>query len=116
MNLTDMYSHFGLDSVWTSLYKSKQANQLLDDYGYPAALSTLDAFIDMSHLVLTELNETSAISLDKNGTNFVYNIALKTEAKGTLCLKSLPFPTKKADLDKFSENSQRKRNEDSVSV
>ncbi len=101
MNLTDMYSHFGLDSVWTSLYKSKQANQLLDDYGYPAALSTLDAFIDMSHLVLTELNETSAISLDKNGTNFVYNIAAKTEAKGTLCLKSLPFPTKKADLDKL---------------
>jgi hypothetical protein len=101
MNLTDMYSHFGLDSVWTSLYKSKQANQLLDDYGYPAALSTLDAFIDMSHLVLTELNETSAISLDKNGTNFVYNMALKTEAKGTLCLKSLPFPTKKADLDKL---------------
>jgi hypothetical protein len=101
MNLTDMYSHFGLGSVWTSLYKSKQANQLLDDYGYPAALSTLDAFIDMSHLVLTELNETSAISLDKNGTNFVYNIALKTEAKGTLCLKSLPFPTKKADLDKL---------------
>ncbi len=101
MNLTDMYSHFGLDSVWTSLYKSKQANQLLDDYGYPAALSTLDAFIDMSHLVLTELNETSAISLDKNGTNFVYNIALKMEAKGTLCLKSLPFPTKKADLDKL---------------
>ncbi len=37
MNLTDMYSHFGLTSVWTSLYKSKQANQLLDDYGYPAA-------------------------------------------------------------------------------
>jgi hypothetical protein len=101
MNLTDMYSHFGLNSVWTSLYKSKQANQLLDDYGYPAALSTLDSFIDMSHLVLTELNETSAISLDKNGTNFVYNIALKTEPKGALCLKSLPFPTKKADLDKL---------------
>jgi hypothetical protein len=101
MNVTDMYSHFGLSSVWTSLYKSKQANQLLDDYGYPAALSTLDSFIDMSHLVLTELNETSAISLDKNGTNFVYNIALKTEVKGALCLKSLPFPTKKADLDKL---------------
>jgi hypothetical protein len=101
MNLTDMYSHFGLTSVWTSLYKSKQANQLLDDYGYPAALSTLDSFIDMSHLVLTELNETSAISLDRNGTNFVYNIALKTETKGALCLKSLPFPTKKADLEKL---------------
>jgi hypothetical protein len=101
MNLTDMYSHFGLTSVWTSLYKSKQANQLLDDYGYPAALSTLDSFIDMSHLVLTELNETSAISLDKNGTNFVYNMALKTETKGALCLKSLPFPTKKADLEKL---------------
>jgi hypothetical protein len=101
MNLTDMYSHFGLSSVWTSLYKSKQANQLLDDYGYPAALGTLDSFIDMSHLVLTELTETSAISLDKNDTNFVYNIALKTEAKGALCLKSLPFPTKKADLDKL---------------
>jgi hypothetical protein len=96
-----MYSHFGLTSVWTSLYKSKQANQLLDDYGYPAALSTLDSFIDMSHLVLTELNETSAISLDKNGTNFVYNMALKTETKGAFCLKSLPFPTKKADLEKL---------------
>jgi uncharacterized protein with PQ loop repeat len=101
MNLTDMYSHFGLTSVWTSLYKSKQANQLLDDYGYPAALSTLDSFIDMSHLVLTELNETSAISLDKNGDKFVYNMALKTETKGALCLKSLPFPTKKADLEKL---------------
>jgi hypothetical protein len=96
-----MYSHFGLTSVWTSLYKSKQANQLLDDYGYPAALSTLDSFIDMSHLVLTELNETSAISLDKNDNNFVYNMALKTETKGALCLKSLPFPTKKADLEKL---------------
>jgi hypothetical protein len=40
--------------------------------------------------------------LDKNGTNFVYNIALKAEAKGTLCLKSLPFPTKKSDFDKLS--------------
>jgi hypothetical protein len=44
-----------LEELKANVVITGQPIPLLDDYGYPAALSTLDAFIDMSHLALISL-------------------------------------------------------------
>jgi hypothetical protein len=46
MNLTHIFQHFGLTSVWVDLYKSKITGLLLDKTDYPPVTTTIDTTIN----------------------------------------------------------------------
>jgi len=46
MNLTHIFGHFGLTSIWVDLYKSKITGLLLDKTDYPPVTTTIDTSIN----------------------------------------------------------------------
>ena len=57
MNLTQIFQHYGLTTVWVDLYKSKVSGLLLDKTDYPPVTVTLDSKIETSK-VLTPFPNT----------------------------------------------------------
>jgi hypothetical protein len=57
MNLTHIFQHFGLTSIWVDLYKSKVSGLLLDKTEYPPVTTTVDATIN-AFKILTPLPGT----------------------------------------------------------
>ena len=100
-DLTHIMTTFGIDRVWTNVFKSK-AGTLMDVSGMYPVSETEKQMIEQNDMT-SYIDSTHKIVLAKSNNVFSYEPELIPTPTNALCFKQLEFPFCKKDLEVFAE-------------
>ena len=100
-DLTNIMTTFGIDRVWTNVFKSK-AGTLMDVSGMYPVSETEQQMIQQNDMT-SYVDTTHKIVLAKSNDVFSYEPELITTLTNALCFKQLDFPFREKDPEVFAE-------------
>jgi hypothetical protein len=103
--LETIFSHFKVKEIWTDVIRGGDKNDYVDSKGNSPILKAKDVKIKAFEAKTTATDKANALGLTKKDTDddikYTYEEKPKTDERDVLCIKTLNFPFKTIDVEKF---------------